>query len=347
MPQILARNALPVEATSRQPSDVLTDKDALGWQESMKRALRTAADLCDFVGLSPESLGIEAEKQFPVFVPREFAAKIEPGNPQDPLLLQVLATGLELTPGGAVDAVGDGQAQMAPGVLQKYHGRCLVISTGACAIHCRYCFRRHYPYDDAPKGGRGLMQAVDAVAADASIEEIILSGGDPLTLADPTLARFTEAAGAIEHLRRIRFHTRVPGVIPHRVCDSMLKWVSHSRLPIYFVTHFNHANEICGEVAGAMQALLQAGATLLNQAVLLRDVNDTFESQLDLCKRLLDVRVVPYYLHQLDRVQGALHFEAPTETGQFIIEKLRRHLPGYGIPTFVREIAGEPSKTPL
>ncbi|GAB5404886.1 MAG: EF-P beta-lysylation protein EpmB [Aureliella sp.] len=347
MAQILARNALPVEATSVQGGSSQSGDVPATWQTAMKRALRTAGDLCQYVGVEPDRLGIEAEKQFPVFVPLQFAEKIEKGNPRDPLLIQVLATGLELAPGGATDAVGDREAQFAPGVLQKYSGRCLVISTGACAIHCRYCFRRHFPYDEAPKGGQGLMQALDAVAADPSIEEVILSGGDPLTLADGVLARFTNAANDIEHLRRIRFHTRVPGVIPSRVCDSLLDWIASSRIPMFFVTHFNHANEICTEVATAMQRLQQTGVTLLNQAVLLQGVNDSFQTQLELCKRLLDVRVIPYYLHQLDRVQGTLHFEAPEASGQEIIRRLRSHLPGYGVPTFVQEIPGQPSKTPL
>lgn len=338
MASILARTSPPVEATC----------DATrSWRESMKSAIRSSSELCGLLDIDQSAACPSAEVDFPVFVPREFVAKMEPGNPRDPLLLQVLAGLAESEPGGSVDAVGDAAAALTPGVLKKYSGRCLVIATGACAVHCRYCFRRHYPYSDVPKGSAGLDSAVSTVARDKSLEEIILSGGDPLTLPDESLLRFIMEAGKIEHLRRIRIHTRLPAVIPHRVCDDLIQWVERSRLPVYFVMHFNHANEICSAAADAMQRLHRGGATLLNQAVLLRGVNDTLDTQIALCKRLLDVGVLPYYLHQLDRVQGTLHFEVPVSTGKEIAAQLRDHLPGYGVPQYVQEIVGNPSKTPL
>lgn len=338
MASILARTSPPVEATC---------VEARSWRKSMKDAIRSSRELCSLLEIDQAVACPDAESDFPVFVSREFVAKMELGNPRDPLLLQVLARPAESEPGGSTDAVGDVAASLTPGVLQKYAGRCLVIATGACAVHCRYCFRRHYPYGEVPKGNSGLAAAIETAAVDPALEEIILSGGDPLTLSDESLQQFAVEAEKISHLRRIRIHTRLPVVIPQRICDELVEWVTQSQLPIYFVMHFNHANEVCQAVTHAMRRLNSAGATLLNQAVLLRGVNDTLEAQIELCKRLLDIRVLPYYLHQLDRVQGTLHFEVPTSTGKEIAAKLRDHLPGYGVPRYVQEIAGDASKTPL
>jgi EF-P beta-lysylation protein EpmB len=342
MATILASNSNCVEATS--PVEVR-------WQQAMRLAIRSSRELLECLKLPYNTIPNAAEADFPVFVPREYVARMRPQDPGDPLLLQVLATAAENatsgTASGLIDPVGDHLAKRAPGLLQKYTGRALLITTGACAVHCRYCFRRHYPYQTAPKGPSGWQASLDVIHSDPSIEEVILSGGDPLTVADSQLTWLIERLNQIAHVQRVRVHTRVPVVIPQRIDDELLTWVSSSRAAIYFVLHFNHPQEIDGDVRHAITRLRQSGASLLNQAVLLHAINDQPETQLELCRRLVNMQVIPYYLHQLDRVSGAMHFESTLEQGLKIIDHLRSNLPGYAVPKFVREEAGRPSKTPL
>ena len=232
-------------------------------------------------------------------------------------------------------------------MLSKYHGRALVVATGACAVHCRYCFRRHFPYDAEREDLAGFSSATDAVAADATIDEIILSGGDPLMLPDEQLARFANRIGAIRHLRRLRIHTRLPVVLPERVDETLVDWISSCVLPVIVVVHVNHPREIDDRVRRAMRTLGAAGVTLLNQAVLLRGVNDSGDALSELSKRLFDCGVMPYYLHLLDRVAGAAHFEVDVDRALAIMDDLRARLPGYLVPRLVREVAGAPSKVVL
>jgi EF-P beta-lysylation protein EpmB len=292
-----------------------------------------------------------AEGDFPVFVPLEFLARMKTGDATDPLLMQVLATTAEArenwTSDALLDPVGDQLATQTPGLIQKYAGRALLIVSGACAVHCRYCFRRHFPYESAPKGEADWQTALDFIRQDPSIDEVILSGGDPLTMTDSRLESLINQLNQIPHVSRIRIHSRVPVVIPQRVCPELLRWVGESRAAVYFVLHFNHPHEINARVCQAMDQLRRAGASLLNQAVLLRAINDQPETQLELCRRLVNMQVLPYYLHQLDRVAGALHFETRVDIGHQIIDYLRNNLPGYAVPKFVREEAGRASKTPL
>ncbi|WP_145077013.1 EF-P beta-lysylation protein EpmB [Aureliella helgolandensis] len=315
----------------------------------MKQAVRNGYALCDQLGLPHRFASAAAEQDFPVFAPLEYIRRMQPGNPQDPLLLQVLGMQREMEDQGSglLDPVGDEAAQRAEGVLQKYKRRVLLITTGACAIHCRYCFRRHYPYETAPKGKAGFSRSLELIRQDAELDEVILSGGDPLTLADETLGWLVDELCQIPHVRRIRLHTRLPVVIPQRVCETLLDWVRRSSAAMYFVLHFNHAQEIDAAVSAALADLHRSGAVLLNQSVLLRGVNDSLEAQRDLCLALVDRRVVPYYLHQLDLVQGALHFAVEDAAAQALVASLRSELPGYAVPTLVREIAGQASKTPL
>ncbi len=334
----------PVGQSVEQPSE-----QPVSWQTALKQAIRSGADLCRAVGL-PSQLAIpESESDFPVFVPWEYVRRMEPGNPRDPLLLQVLAGAQELEPdpNGRLDPVGDQSAERQPGLLHKYDRRVLMITTGTCAIHCRYCFRRHYPYHTAPRGKQGWGESLQTIATDRSLDEVILSGGDPLTLADSSLAWLTQQIGHIDHIRRLRIHTRLPVVIPQRVCDELLQWVRQSTLALYFVLHFNHAREIDSSVQTALRQLRQAGATLLNQAVMLRGVNDSVEAQAALCLSLANEQVLPYYVHQLDPVQGAMHFGVPDAAAISIMHDLQRQLPGYAVPKLVREVAGQPSKTPI
>lgn len=354
--QILAANDRSVEATlaakASAPLELPVERSVqppIPWQTALRQAIRSSAELCQAVGLPNHLASPESEADFPLFVPREYVRRMELGNPRDPLLLQVLADRLELEPNprGLRDPVGDQSAERQPGLLHKYDRRVLMITTGACAVHCRYCFRRHYPYHTAPRGKEGWRQSLQAIADDRSLDEVILSGGDPLTLADSSLAWLTQQIDHIEHIRRLRIHTRLPVVIPQRVCDDLLEWVRQSRLALYFVLHFNHAREIDTSVQTALRQLRQAGATLLNQAVMLRGVNDSVEAQAALCLSLTNEQVLPYYVHQLDPVQGAMHFGVPDAVAISIMQELQRQLPGYAVPKLVREVAGQPSKTPI
>jgi EF-P beta-lysylation protein EpmB len=254
---------------------------------------------------------------------------------------------LEDAPGFVADPVGDAAAKAAPGLLHKYSGRALLIATGSCAVHCRYCFRREYPYGDEPRRLVDWTPALDAIAADPSLHEIILSGGDPLMLTDGRLASVIERLAEVPHLRRLRVHSRLPIVLPDRVTPELLAVLRGTRLTPIMVVHANHPAEIAGDCRDALATLVQSGITTLNQAVLLRGVNDDADVLAELCERLIDVGVLPYYLHQLDRVRGAQQFETGIDRGIELIAQLRARLPGYAVPRYVQERAGERSKTSL
>jgi EF-P beta-lysylation protein EpmB len=321
------------------------------WQEAMKDAVRDADELFRLLDLPAEfATGAkEASRQFRLFAPRGFVARMRPGDPSDPLLRQVLPLADEMTdvPGFTVDPVRDDLAERQPGLLHKYDGRVLLVTTGTCAIHCRYCFRRHFPYDETPRSLADWQPALDEIAADETVHEVILSGGDPLTLVDATLSELVSAIASIPHVRRLRIHTRLPIVIPERVTDDLIDILQTCRLTPIIVLHANHANELDSHVAIAIGRLADAGIVLLNQAVLLTGINDSVDTQAALCERLVDLRVLPYYLHQLDRVAGAAHFEVPIAEGREIIRQLRERLPGYAVPRYAAEVPGAGSKTVL
>ena len=330
---------------------VRADLPAESWRAALKTAVRDPVRLCRLLGL-PHQLEEAAERAsqtFPVFAPLGYIARIKRGDPLDPLLRQILPLADELaeSPTFTQDPVGDETAKRSPGLLQKYHGRALMIATGACAVHCRYCFRRHFSYGENRPSAPLWEQAVAAVAADASLEEIVLSGGDPLTLTDNQLADLAGQLAAIPHLRRLRIHTRLPVVIPARVTPALIDWLRGTRLVPVLVIHANHPQELDQDVAAALARLADAGVPLLNQSVLLRGVNDDAETLIGLSRKLLDCRVMPYYLHQLDRVAGAVHFEVEVDRGLAIIATMRARLPGYAVPRYVRELAGQPSKVVL
>jgi EF-P beta-lysylation protein EpmB len=322
-----------------------------GWQNELKRAVRDAAQLIAALDLPAELIepARTAARGFPLFAPWPYIKRMRPGDPADPLLAQVLplAAELEEVPGFSADPVGDLAANEAPGLLQKYAGRALLITTGACAVHCRYCFRRLYPYSDGPRSLADWQPALDHIAADPTIDEVLLSGGDPLTLVDEQLAELTRQLAEIPHLRRLRVHTRLPIVIPQRVTSELLDWLCGTRLAPIMVVHTNHPQEIDEATSAALARFVDAGVPLLNQSVLLRGVNDNAESLIELSRRLIDLRVMPYYLHQLDRVHGAAHFEVPVSRGLELIGQLRRALPGYAVPRYVQEVAGETHKRVL
>lgn len=321
------------------------------WKRLWRDAVRDPAELLALLGLSgrvPE-VSIQAAAEFPLRVPRGFVARMRPGDPHDPLLRQVLPLDDELRPlpGFGLDAVGDAAAKAGRGVIHKYRGRALLIATGSCAVHCRYCFRRHFPYAEETATAEGWREAVAAIAADPSIEEAILSGGDPLSLATPKLAELTDRLAHVPHVRRLRIHTRLPVVLPERVDAELATWLRGLPWPVTVVIHANHAQEFDASVDAAMARLREAGATLLNQAVLLRGVNDDVDTLAALSERGFDAGVLPYYLHQLDRVRGAAHFEVSDDRARALYRALSARLPGYLVPKLVREVAGDPGKRPL
>lgn len=314
----------------------------------MRAAFRRTGDLAEYLQLPDTAWqkGLAAAEDFPLFVPREFAAKMLRGDLTDPLLRQVLPIEQETVSveGFTANPVGDHEATLTPGLLQKYHGRALMVTTGACAVHCRYCFRRHFPYGEGPKGIDAWSAALAAIHQDTSLHEILLSGGDPLTLTDGILGQLVENIAAARHIRRLRIHTRLPVMIPCRINDQLLTWLTGSRLKPFMVIHVNHPHELADDVAQALALLSEAQVPLLNQSVLLRGVNDDAETLIELSEKLLDLNVMPYYLHQLDRVQGAAHFEVSRAEGLRIVQTMRSRLPGYAIPRYVEEIAGDTSK---
>ncbi|MDO8705553.1 MAG: EF-P beta-lysylation protein EpmB [Sulfuricaulis sp.] len=317
----------------------------------MARAITDPAELLAAAGLGHEWLPAAraAAQLFPLRVPRGFVARMGRGDPHDPLLRQVLPLAEEClaVTGFGADPVGDLAAMAAPGVLHKYHGRVLLTATGACAVHCRYCFRRHFPYADANPLADRWNQALAYIAADDSIVEVILSGGDPLTMSDRRLAELVHGLEGVGHLRRLRLHTRLPIVLPERVNDELLGWLGATRLKTVVVVHANHAQEIDASVASALARLKAAGIELFNQSVLLRGVNDSADVLAALSEVLFAAGVMPYYLHMLDRVQGAAHFEVPEAAARRLVAELNRRLPGYLVPRLVREIAGAPGKVPV
>ena len=319
------------------------------WQMALTGAFTRPADLLDFLRLSPTlpALRLAEMRDFPLRVPRGFAERMQKGNPRDPLFLQVWPSPREgeAARDFVIDAVGDLAKLKAGGIIHKYHGRALVIATGACAVNCRYCFRRHFPYGETRASRNHWRAMLAELAADDSIEEVILSGGDPLSLTDDKLAELAQGLDEIPHLKRLRLHTRQPIVLPERVNEDLLDWLTATRLKPVVVLHANHANEIDGPVAEATARLRAAGIPLLNQAVLLAGVNDTLDVLKSLSERLFEVGVLPYYLHLLDRVQGAAHFEVDEAAGKALVRELAGHLPGYLVPRLVREIAGKPAKT--
>jgi EF-P beta-lysylation protein EpmB len=321
------------------------------WQQELAEAITSPEELAAALGLSPEALAgaHRAGRHFRLRVPRSFVARMRPGDLRDPLLRQVLPVAEELAdePDYVSDPIGERAAFRASGLLQKYRGRALLITTPACAVHCRYCFRREFPYAEQSGDAPRWSEALAEIAADASLEEIILSGGDPLSLSNARLENLTRALAAIPHVRRIRVHTRQPVVLPSRVDEGLLQWLRTSTRPMVFVLHINHPNELDTELATACAKLRDTGVTLLNQSVLLAGVNDDVEVLSDLSLRLFDAGVLPYYLHALDRVRGASHFAVPDERARSLAGQVAARLPGYLVPRLVREVPGAATKVGL
>lgn len=317
------------------------------WQRELAAAITDPRELLAALDLDPELLppALAASDLFRLRVPRAYVGRMRRGDPRDPLLRQVLPLGAELADieGFVADPLGERDANRVPGLLHKYEGRALLVTTGACAVNCRYCFRREFPYDEQFAAGR-WRSAIEALTADRSIGEVILSGGDPLALSDSRLAELTSMLEPIAHLRRLRIHTRTPIVLPSRVDAGLMAWLARLRWPATIVVHANHPRELDASVTRALSRLRAAGATLLNQSVLLRDVNDDVDVLCELSTALFDAGVLPYYLHLLDRVRGTSHFEVAEPRARALVGGMARRLSGYLVPRLAREQQGAPAK---
>lgn len=322
------------------------------WQSQLSDLITDPSELLSLLELSSEQLlsgAILASEKFKLRVPRAFVGKMNAKNPLDPLLLQVLPHHLELEehPEFVTDPLGEEAANQLPGVLHKYKSRFLLTLTGACAVHCRYCFRRHFPYEENLPKNEDWLNIKNYIEANPNINEIILSGGDPLTLSNRKLALWLERLSSLKQIQILRIHSRVPIVIPNRIDEQLISLLKNSRLRIVLVVHSNHASELDDFTCSKLLQLSDHHITALNQAVLLKGVNDSAQTLIDLSYRLFEARVMPYYLHVLDKVKGAQHFDLESSKIDDIYRDVLANLPGYLVPKLVREIAGEKNKTPL
>jgi EF-P beta-lysylation protein EpmB len=321
------------------------------WNQVLAGATKDVKSLLTQLDIPVSDLNLRQQAclDFPLLVPQPFIDKMEKGNPNDPLLLQVLPQSAELesVEGFINDPLAEKNSNLQKGLIHKYHGRILVLLSTGCAINCRYCFRRHFPYQENRIGKNDWQAILDYVAQDTSIEELILSGGDPLMLGDQQLEKFIKQAEAIPHLERLRIHTRLPVVIPKRITDNFVEILHSSRFDCAIVLHINHSNELDPLLAKGLLKLKMAGITLLNQAVLLKGINDSLECQIALSKSLFKAGILPYYLHVLDKVAGAHHFDIDVSKAKKLHEQLLLNLPGYLVPKLVREEPGKGSKTPV
>lgn len=315
----------------------------LPWQHQLAEAFSSVDALCRHLELDPSSLPLLPDfKDFPLRVPKDFVARMETGNPDDPLLRQVIPLQQELHHSAdfLLDPVGDLNAVTESGVIHKYHGRVLLITTGACAVHCRYCFRRHFPYGDLQLSQQKISQALAYIGERQNISEVILSGGDPLLLSDDKLSSLFQQLAEIAHVRRIRIHSRIPVVLPARITPELTAILTNQPQPVTLVLHCNHPNELSSTVAEACQRLKNRQIVLLNQSVLLKGINDDGQTLIDLNEKLFEFGILPYYLHCLDRASGVAHFEVAETQAQQLISVLQKQLPGYLVPKLVREQAG-------
>ncbi|MDH5436893.1 MAG: EF-P beta-lysylation protein EpmB [Gammaproteobacteria bacterium] len=339
---------IPRSAPSRI---VCLKKSAKNWQELYADAITDPAELLELLDL-PESLlpAIrQAASQFGLRIPRSYLSRIKAGDITNPILRQYLPIGDELHAyeGYDNDPVGDINAMPVEGLLHKYTGRVLLVTTAACAVHCRYCFRRHFPYGDASLSQEKIAQAINYIHKNTSLSEVILSGGDPLSLSDEKLETLIRQLSQVEHIKRLRIHTRLPVVIPERITAHLLDTLAQTDLDIVMVIHVNHPDEIDDTLASSLNALQAKHITLLNQSVLLKGVNDDIEVLRELSEKLFSCGVSPYYLHMLDKVSGASHFEVDEKTALALYDNLCRRLSGYLVPKLVREEKGQPYKVSL
>jgi len=327
----LARNSQ--QLTKQYPSQFAQAEP--NWQFEYKTAITNIEALCDELELNSQQLAVDlsSKQAFPLRVPHSYVQRMKKSDPQDPLLLQVLPQTLEQQ-----------KSLKTTGLLKKYNGRALLLATSRCAIHCRYCFRQHFPYSEQNPKNDSWQQVIDTLKNDSSINEVILSGGDPLVLSDQQLEKLVKKIESVEHISTLRIHTRLPVVIPNRICNSLLDWMKNTRLKLVVVLHINHAQEINQELEYKLQELKNIHCILLNQSVLLNNINADTDSLINLSKKLFDVNVMPYYLHLLDKVQGAAHFDVPEKKACKLMQEVACQLPGYLVPKLVKEVENEASK---
>ncbi len=320
------------------------------WQRELADAVRDPRELCELLALDPDLFPQPhaAHGEFPLRVPRPYLTRIRRGDPDDPLLRQIMPLGKELlaVPGYDRDPLGEAHANPIPGLIHKYRSRVLLIVSPVCAINCRYCFRRHFAYEENRPTRSQWQPALEYIAARPEINEVIYSGGDPLATNDRQLQHLTTLVAAIPHVKRLRVHSRLPVVIPARIDAACIEWLTSTRLQPVMVLHINHPHEIDDEVREAVAQLKNAGVTVLNQTVLLTGVNDSAQILVDLSEKLFAAGILPYYLHLLDRVAGAAHFAVAPSTARQLFQALLAALPGYLVPRLVKEDPGATSKTP-
>lgn len=330
---------------------VKNKKPTQDWKKELANATTSADKLLKRLGLESHYEITDTQPDFRCLATESYINKMQDGNINDPLLRQVLPLNIEndsqIQATGKTDPVGDLGALTSPGLLHKYHGRALLISTGACAIHCRYCFRRHFPYQQSTLDTNAIKKILDYLQQHTELDEIILSGGDPLMLGNSKLAKLVEQLETISHLKTLRIHTRLPVVLPSRIDNGLLQLFQTCKFNVVMVIHANHANELQNAEYAKLQLLNKAGVTLLNQSVILKGVNDDAETLITLSKRLFQCKTLPYYLHLLDPVSGAMHFDINKKTALEIKTRMEQKLPGYLVPRLVQETAGELTKTAI
>ena len=335
----------------KEVSQVTDDNIKVTWQGALVSAVRDPLELLKLLDLDVITYQkkVHHPERFKLLVPLSYIAKMKKGDFNDPLLKQVLPVKDETQPfaGFLADPVGDLDSVLSSGVLQKYQGRVLLITTGACAVHCRYCFRRHFPYAESMPDKEKWQKTLKNICDDTSIHEVILSGGDPLMIPDARLKAMCEDLANIPHVKTLRFHTRIPIFLPERIHSDFLYWLEKLPVQKVMVIHANHANELDQTVGDILTGLREAGVTLLNQSVLLKNVNDSVEVLATLSHRLFEFQVLPYYLHQLDKVDGAAHFEVDRADAIRLINALKKMMPGYLVPKLVEEVSGERCKRTL
>ena len=340
-----------MQSTTAQSLARVQSGPETNWQQQYRDSITCMETLCSALDLEPAELpaSTAANRQFPLRVPWSYVQRMRRSDPNDPLLLQVLPHTLEENESKeyCMDAVGDLESALAPGLLKKYNGRALLLATSRCAVHCRFCFRRHFPYSSQNPRRDAWHEALRKIAEDSSIHEVILSGGDPLVLDDRELAGLDRQLQSIPHVRRLRIHTRLPVVIPARINSQLLEWISLSRLKTVVVVHVNHPQELDNRLQEKLSEFSQARCHLLNQSVLLQNVNDHPDTLVMLSEKLFDSGVLPYYLHLPDKVQNTMHFEVGESQARKIMGELAARLPGYLVPRLVKEQAGHPCKTPV
>ncbi len=345
---MITRSVPPVQANQINIYQKSTPPSLPSWQSILSQAVTDPKELLALLNLDPSLLpaAIAGAETFSMRVPHTYIARMQPGNEHDPLLLQILPTQAECeeTEGFVHDPLGEGPKNPQPGIIHKYHGRLLLMPGQLCAVNCRFCFRRHFPYKDNRLNKDEWQAALTYIRDDTSIKEVIFSGGDPLAQNDKRLASLVNALADIPHVERVRIHTRMPVVIPQRVCDELLEWLTGTRLQTVMVIHCNHPNEIDGDVAQAMKTLHRHGIHLLNQSTILKGINDNVETLLELSEKLFACHVMPYYLHLFDKVQNAAHFAVDDDTVTKLVAQMSTRCSGYLVPKIVREVAGMSSK---